>query len=233
VPTHREEHREAPAPNGQKAKPAADCLARHKVAKVESNQGPPALLRRRGFFARLRLCSDSSNSVAAAPLFSKIRPGDIIWPLGGSYSISGVSRQNWICFVRQSGETRMKKTIASVALSLALMSSTAMAEERGGDAALGALSGAVVLGPIGAVAGAVIGYTAGPSISHSWGLNRSSAPRHARRAASPDARVPSGDSQPVPNQSAPKDQAAPQAAAPARPSATTTASTAPPVQPLE
>jgi hypothetical protein len=48
----------------------------------------------------------------------------------------------------------MKKTIASVALSLALMSSTAMAEERGGDAALGALSGAVVLGPIGAVAGA-------------------------------------------------------------------------------
>jgi hypothetical protein len=128
----------------------------------------------------------------------------------------------------------MKKTIASVVLSLALMSSTAMAEERVGDAALGALSGVVVLGPIGAVAGAVIGYTAGPSISHSWGLNRSSAPRHARRAASPDARVPAGDSQPVPNQSAPKDQAAPQAAAPARrPSATTTASTAPPVQLLE
>ena len=128
----------------------------------------------------------------------------------------------------------MKMTIASVVLSLALMSSTAMAEERVGDAALGALSGVVVLGPIGAVAGAVIGYTAGPSISHSWGLNRSSAPRHARRAASPDARVPAGDGQPVPNQSAPKDQAAPQAAAPARrPSATTTASTAPPVQPLE
>ena len=136
-------------------------------------------------------------------------------------------------FVRQSGETRMKKTIASVVLSLALMSSTAMAEERVGDAALGALSGAVVLGPIGAVAGAVIGYTAGPSISSSWGLNRSSAPRQARRAASRDARVPAGASQPVPNQSAPKDQAAPQAAAPARPSATTTASTAPPVQVLE
>ena len=126
----------------------------------------------------------------------------------------------------------MKKTIASVALSLALMSSTAMAEERVDDAALGALSGALVLGPIGAVAGAVVGWTAGPSISHSWGLNRSSAPRYARRAASPDARVPPGDSQPVPNQSAPKDQAAPQAAAPARPSATT-ASTSPPVQPLE
>ena len=128
----------------------------------------------------------------------------------------------------------MKKAIASVALSLALMSSTAMAQERAGDAALGALSGALVLGPVGAVAGAVIGWTAGPSISHSWGLNRSSAPRYARRTASPDARVPPGDSQnPVPNQSAPKDQATPQAAAPARPSATITASTAPPVQPLE
>jgi predicted lipid-binding transport protein (Tim44 family) len=126
----------------------------------------------------------------------------------------------------------MKKTIAIVALSLALTSSAAMAGERVGDAALGALSGAVVLGPIGAVAGAVVGYTAGPSISHSWGLHRSSTPRRAQRAASPDARVPLGDSQPAPNQSAPKDQAVPQAVAPARPSATT-ASTAPPVQPLE
>ena len=86
----------------------------------------------------------------------------------------------------------MKKTIASVAFSLVLLSSTAMAAERAGDAALGALSGAVVLGPIGAVAGAVIGYTAGPSISNSWGMNRSSAPRHARRAANPDAHVPGG-----------------------------------------
>jgi hypothetical protein len=128
---------------------------------------------------------------------------------------------------------KMKTTIASVALSLALMSSAAMAEERPGDAAIGAVSGAVVLGPIGAVAGAVIGWTAGPSISHSWGLHRSSAQPRVRRAASSDARVPVRDNQPVPNQSAPKDHAAPQAAAPARPSATTTASTTPPVQPLE
>jgi hypothetical protein len=125
----------------------------------------------------------------------------------------------------------MKKTIAGVTLSLALMSSTAMAQERVGDAALGALSGAVVLGPVGAVAGAVVGWTAGPSISHSWGLNRSNRPRYARRAASPDARVPLSDSQP--NQSAPKDQVAPQVATPAQTSATTTASTAPPVQSLE
>ena len=64
----------------------------------------------------------------------------------------------------------MKKTFALVVLTLALMSSAAMAQERLGDAALGALSGAVVLGPIGAVAGAVVGFTAGPSIARSWGL---------------------------------------------------------------
>jgi hypothetical protein len=135
-------------------------------------------------------------------------------------------------FAQERGGTRMKKTIASVAFALALMSTAVMAEDRAGDAALGALSGAVVLGPIGAVAGAVVGYTAGPSISHSWGLHRSSAPRQTRRAASPAASVPARDSQPVPNQSAPKDQAAPEAAAPPRPSSAT-ASTAPPVQPLE
>ena len=46
----------------------------------------------------------------------------------------------------------MKKTIAGVVILLALMSSAVMAAERAGDAALGALSGAVVLGPVGAVA---------------------------------------------------------------------------------
>jgi len=55
----------------------------------------------------------------------------------------------------------MKKTIAIVTISLALMSSAAMAQERTGDAALGALSGALVLGPVGAVAGAIVGYTRG------------------------------------------------------------------------
>jgi len=79
----------------------------------------------------------------------------------------------------------MKKTFALVVLTLALMSSAAMAEERAGDAALGALSGAVVLGPIGAVAGAVVGFTAGPSIARSWGLGGSSQSRPPRRPASP------------------------------------------------
>src|SRR5467141_1176851 len=86
----------------------------------------------------------------------------------------------------------MKKTVAVMALALSLVSSVAMAGERGGDAALGALSGAIVLGPVGAVAGAVVGYTAGPSIAHSWGLRRSSTKRVAReksRAGAPQSRI--------------------------------------------
>jgi hypothetical protein len=68
----------------------------------------------------------------------------------------------------------MARKLAIAALALTLLSSAATADEhRGGDAALGALSGAVVLGPVGAVAGAVVGYAAGPSIARSWGFRRS------------------------------------------------------------
>ncbi len=74
---------------------------------------------------------------------------------------------------RQNGEREMKTVLAAIA-SLALLSSASPAHERACSAALGALSGAVVLGPVGAVAGAVVGYTAGPSIARSWGLRRSS-----------------------------------------------------------
>jgi hypothetical protein len=79
----------------------------------------------------------------------------------------------------------MTKAFAAAALILLLAPSAALAQNRGGDAALGALSGAVVLGPVGAVAGAVIGYTAGPAIAHSWGFNRQSAPppRQRRQAS--------------------------------------------------
>ena len=107
----------------------------------------------------------------------------------------------------------MKKTIASMALSLALMSSTAMAEERATDAA-----SAVVRRPIGAIAGAVHRLFA-----HS--------PRQPRSVARREQRAPTVESQPGSTPPAPRDQGAPQAAAPARPA--TTASTAPPVQPLE
>jgi len=56
----------------------------------------------------------------------------------------------------------------------------AQAQERAGDAALGAFSGAVVFGPVGLVAGALVGYTAGPSISRSWRHNRHYPRRLAR-----------------------------------------------------
>lgn len=113
----------------------------------------------------------------------------------------------------------MKKTIALVALAL-LMSSAAKAGERAGDAALGALSGAVVLGPIGAVAGAVVGYTAGPRIADSWGMRRRAAARQGRRVARQDMQAPVGDGQPM---------AANQASAPAR----APAYTGPPAQGLD
>jgi len=121
----------------------------------------------------------------------------------------------------------MKRTLAIALLTLALMPRVAEAGERPADAALGALSGALVFGPVGLVAGAVVGYTAGPSISH--GLRRGET-RQARRASNYDARASVGDTQ-----SAPRDGgsgAAPQAAAaPATPPRT--AAAAPPVQPLE
>ena len=53
---------------------------------------------------------------------------------------------------------------------LVLSPSGAAANERAGDAGLGALAGAVVAGPIGLVGGGIIGYTAGPGIASEWGL---------------------------------------------------------------
>jgi hypothetical protein len=116
----------------------------------------------------------------------------------------------------------MKKTIATVTLALALMTSAAMAQERTGDAALGALSGAIVLGPVGAVAGAIVGFTAGPSIASAWGVRRSSYPR---RAAEPGPNASYKSSAP-----AREAYAAMPVAAPPVP---TSSSTMPPVQPLE
>ena len=118
----------------------------------------------------------------------------------------------------------MKKQIAIVALALTV-STAAVAGERATDAALGAVSGAVVLGPIGAVAGAFIGYTAGPSMSRAWGVRggRSASARPPRRTASNE-QPPYRDSQAAMREPSP-------AAAPI--SAPKTASKAPPVQPLE
>ena len=79
----------------------------------------------------------------------------------------------------------MKKVFAIAAVALAFAPRGVSAQERVGDAALGAVSGAVVLGPVGAVAGAVIGFTTGPAIAHSWGVRRSELPRRGQSARRP------------------------------------------------
>jgi hypothetical protein len=75
----------------------------------------------------------------------------------------------------------MKKLLVAVLIGGSFISFHANAQERAGDAALGAVSGAVVLGPVGAVAGAFIGYMAGPSISRSWGVGPSEPRPRPRR----------------------------------------------------
>jgi hypothetical protein len=78
----------------------------------------------------------------------------------------------------------MTKAFTTAAMILLLAPAAALAQDhRPGDAALGALTGAVVLGPVGAVAGAVVGYAAGPSIARSWGFDRRGSPRHRRQAS--------------------------------------------------
>ena len=88
----------------------------------------------------------------------------------------------------------MKKLFAAAAVALWLVPSVASASERVGSAAVGALAGAVVLGPVGAIAGAAIGYTVGPAIANSWGVGSAGAassgvkrskPRQAERPAKP------------------------------------------------
>lgn len=120
----------------------------------------------------------------------------------------------------------MKWKIAFSILALLLATHASADERRGGDAALGALSGAVVLGPIGAVAGAVVGYTAGPSIAHAWGFRRSHTAHQRTRPVRQDAQASSAQITPA----AATAPATPQA----RPAAVPrTASRLPPVQTLE
>jgi len=86
----------------------------------------------------------------------------------------------------------MKQFLAAVVMAVSLAPLGALAQERVGDAALGGLSGAIVLGPVGAVAGIVVGYAAGPAISRSWGLRRS-ASRYQGQAAKRPTVAPSGN----------------------------------------
>jgi hypothetical protein len=96
-----------------------------------------------------------------------------------------------IWFALQSGGGCRRSTFLFVSLQ-------AKAQERAGSAALGAVSGAVVLGPVGAVAGAFIGYAAGPSIARSWGIGHSASRAHARRVTEASAGAQAANTTPLP-----------------------------------
>ncbi len=74
----------------------------------------------------------------------------------------------------------MKKALVCMAMAAFVVSSSAYAGERPLDAGLGALSGAVFFGPVGAIAGGVIGYAKGPSISRTLGWGGHHRRRHGR-----------------------------------------------------
>lgn len=69
--------------------------------------------------------------------------------------------------------------ILVAALGLSLAASAAHADSRLVDGVLGAGAGALVAGPVGLVAGGVIGYSAGPNIS--CGMRGGCGRRHYRR----------------------------------------------------
>lgn len=124
----------------------------------------------------------------------------------------------------------MNKALITAIVLLAGIPASAAAQERAGDAALGAVSGAVVLGPVGAVAGAFIGYAAGPSIAQSWGLrgSRSAHRQHPPRRAANRTSAPQGTREAM--NSNRQMQAAGAAPVQATPSAPAPTSPAPPVQ---
>jgi hypothetical protein len=123
----------------------------------------------------------------------------------------------------------MKKLLVAVLVAGSFVSLQASAQERAGDAALGAVSGAVVLGPVGAVAGALIGFTAGPSIAHSWGVRRSASRPRVRHATQSNFR------EPAPQEPGTQEQAAAKVSSPVVKTSETVAAgkAAPPVQGFE
>jgi len=131
-------------------------------------------------------------------------------------------------------EPQMKRLVLASAVFLTFAPAVALAQGRGGDAALGALSGAVVFGPVGLVAGAVVGYTAGPSIARSWGFRRSGSKKPSRDK-SQAGMSPSRVSQNTPAMAgSPEQTGTATTSAPARPASSTAQRWAtPPVQGLE
>jgi outer membrane lipoprotein SlyB len=84
----------------------------------------------------------------------------------------------------------MKRLFAIAIVGTALLApGAAGAGERVTDAALGAVSGALVAGPFGLVAGGVIGYAAGPDISRSMGINHHHRERNRSAVNRPSEKV--------------------------------------------
>jgi hypothetical protein len=73
------------------------------------------------------------------------------------------------------------RKVALVAAVVVLSSAAAKAGERVIDAGVGAVSGAIVAGPVGFVGGGVLGYVAGPEITCGLGINRCYRHRHRHR----------------------------------------------------
>jgi hypothetical protein len=68
---------------------------------------------------------------------------------------------------------KVMKTILAVAIlaaAIAFAPTGAVANERLLDGGMGAGAGLLAFGPAGALAGGIIGYTAGPNIAHAMGL---------------------------------------------------------------
>jgi hypothetical protein len=77
--------------------------------------------------------------------------------------------------------------VAIVVVGILAAPSNVAAQERLGDGAMGAVAGAIVAGPFGALAGGLVGVSVGPAIARSWGLHHHRRYREARRATHPDA----------------------------------------------
>jgi hypothetical protein len=63
----------------------------------------------------------------------------------------------------------MRKAAIVLITAVVLVPAGADARHRVGNAAIGAVAGGVVFGPVGALAGAAVGYTAGEGIARDWG----------------------------------------------------------------